>query len=96
METILAFIIASGVLGFLANWIVSAAKALREAARREGTRLNIDPRTTAAVVSIALAFINVVTGGEADLVSLQSALELIVGAVITFAVAHLTHRANAL
>lgn len=93
METILAFIIASGILGFLANWIVSIAKYLREQGIE---RLNINPRIIAASASIVLAFVQVVAGGDADIASLQSALEILVTAGGTFAVAHWTHRANSI
>lgn len=93
METIISLIIASGVLGFLANWIVSAAKWLRNTGIQ---RLNIDPRLIAGVTSLVLAFTQVVAGGDPDTPAIISSLEVIATAGGAWLVAHLTHRANSL
>jgi positive regulator of sigma E activity len=92
METILTIIIASGILGFAANWFVNVAKYARDYAGVS----RIDPRIVNAVVSLVLAFVTVIAGGDVSQHELQAAFEVLVTAGLSFGVAHFTHRANSI
>jgi predicted PurR-regulated permease PerM len=92
METILTIIIASGILGFAANWFVNIAKKLRDIAEVE----RLDPRIVNAVVSLVLAFVTIIAGGDVSQHELQAAFEVLVTAGLSFGVAHFTHRANSI
>jgi len=92
-ETIIGFIIASGVLGLAANYIVSFAKWLRSVGVKNLS--GIDPRALAAIASLVLAVGDMALTGNFDANQVTSYLEVISTWVVTWGVAHFTHRSNA-
>jgi predicted PurR-regulated permease PerM len=92
-ETIITIITASGILGLAANYIVSFAKKIRDLGMaRFG---NMNPRVYAACASLLLSIVTVIAGGDADINQVSTYLEIISTALISWAVAHVTHKTNA-
>jgi hypothetical protein len=92
IETIVGFVIASGILGLLANYIVTFAKWLR--AKGVERMRGVDPRALAAVASLVLSIGKVIAGGEVDVNEVTMYLEVIATFGTTWLVAHFTHKSN--
>lgn len=94
VETIIGFIVMSGVLGLVANILVSFVKKFREMGI--GYVRVFSPRTWAALSSLTLVLATVLAGGEADLNEVTQYLEVLVYSGSTWLSAHLIHRANSI
>ena len=92
VETIIGILVASGVLGLGANYIVSGAKKLRNLGIRQFASMN--PKVYAACASLFLVVVTTIAGGDADVNQVGTYLEVIATALVTWSVAHFTHKSN--
>lgn len=92
MEIFIAFLATSGVLGLVANYLVSLAKAV--ASWGQKSLFGLDPRVWNAIISLLLAIVTVIAGGEANPSDIATYLSIIVMAVLAWVTAHFTHKVN--
>lgn len=88
-EIIISIIVASGVLGILSNFLVSAIKWVAN-----NWNVSATPRIWNALASLSGALGVVLMGGEADHDVIGSSLTVLVIALVSYTVAHFTHKMN--
>lgn len=92
IETIVGFVVVSGLLGVVANILVSALKKLRKLGIKYAGVFT--PRTWAALSSLSLVVASVLMGGEVDVNEVTQYLEVLAYAAGTWLTAHVIHKTN--
>lgn len=92
IETIVSFIVVSGLLGLATNVFVSAVKKLRELGLAYAKMFA--PRTWAALTSLVLVVITVLMGGDVDTNEVTQYVEVLVYAFGSWLTAHVIHKSN--
>ena len=94
IETIVGFVIVSGMLGVVANILVSTLKKLRKLGLSFAGVFA--PRTWAALSSLGLVVLTVLMGGEADMNEVTQYLEVLALAGGSWLTAHVIHKTNSI
>lgn len=88
-QIILQVLVASGVIGFSATYVVAGAKWIAN-----NWKISINPRLMLAIFTIVTSIVTVINGDTVDMSGLEEALTVIIMAVVSAVIGHTTHKVN--